>query len=176
MGRDKALIETGDGIRFIDHALDRLGPLCDKVCLSGASDYDTGSTVVADIVPDTADAPNPMGPAVAVISVLKHGTEESFDGCLFTPVDMPYLTRQDLMLLRDAWKQDPQTLVCGISDNDRILQPLVAIYPASCCNRLQEAVVSGQRSLRRWIKNEPHTQVTLSDDACRNLNRPEDLS
>ncbi|MCG8648188.1 MAG: molybdenum cofactor guanylyltransferase [Pirellulales bacterium] len=168
MGRDKALATLPDGSRWIDHAVARIEPLCDEVCLSGHVRKDCPHRFIED--------PRPyLGPAAGIAASLAVAAAESFAACLVTPVDMPRLTVTDLQQLHTVWQTAPDQLVCGRGEDDHHLQPLVAIYPTHLQQSLQRLAQSDNRSLLRWILDHDHTPVSLAASSCRNLNTPEDL-
>lgn len=167
MGTDKSNLKHESGITFLQHSCDRLSRACDQVVLSGnqpESDY----AVILDVVAD-------HGPAAGVASALGYAREHQYDACFVTPVDMPSLSIDDLLTIKQVWLAHPDQTTCGISMDAR-LQPLVSIYPVTLLREITTLAHSNDRSLYRWIKNQPHVAVTLPNESCRNINRPEDVN
>ena len=94
--------------------------------------------------------------------------------CLVTPIDMPNLTTDDLRKLIYAWRDHGQTTI-GIHETDKTLQPLVGIYNIADLADLTKLAESEDRSLSRWIEQQPHQTVPLTARACHNVNQPKDL-
>jgi molybdopterin-guanine dinucleotide biosynthesis protein A len=115
------------------------------------------------------------GPAAGIAGALSLACDNDYEACLVTPVDMPMLRTEDLAHLRHAWMRESK-LCCAVVKRTQQLQPLVAIYPVSLREAIQQLADSDDRSLSRWIKNQRFTPVSLSAEACRNINTPEDLS
>ena len=168
MGRDKASLRHSDNGTFLDHAIERLTPICDEVCLAGISETNSDCVCLSD--------PTPFrGPASGVASALQHASNNRFDGVLVTPVDMPILATRDLCQICDRWLQDPRQMVVALSGASDRVEPLVAIYPTRVGAEI-EAISSGNdRSLLRWIASQPYLGVRLPPHSCRNVNTPEDL-
>jgi molybdopterin-guanine dinucleotide biosynthesis protein A len=169
MGRNKAMLPHPAGGTYADHAIGRLTGLCDHVCFAGQSLPDQGSVTVIE------DPVRYRGPATGIASALSFAWHNGCQACLVTPLDMPLLQMDDLARLRRAWTRESK-LCCAVVEQTKRLQPLVAIYPAALRAEIQQLADSENRSLRRWIEDRGFTQVTLSADACRNINTPEDLS
>ena len=168
MGTDKATLPHPSGGTFASHAVERLSGLCGHVCVSGTS----AAVVQAEVIEDPVIS---QGPAVGVAAALAYASQNSFDACLVTPIDMPLLTRDDLSRLRRLWEEE-QELCCAVSGGDQRLQPLVAVYPVSFQERLRDLANSNDRSLSRWLKSQAPLTVTLSPESCRNVNTQEDLA
>ncbi len=172
MGRDKSMIRHKNGLTFIEHAAERLKPICDEVCLAGKSDSSADLVALPDLIPN-------QGPIFGVLQALQYaarqtGRNQKYQACLITPVDMPNLTTDDLRKLILGWKMN-NDLTYAVSGPKRKLQPLVGIYPT----RLHNAIslhAKTDSSLMRWIKKKDATKVTLAEVHCKNINRPEDLT
>jgi molybdopterin-guanine dinucleotide biosynthesis protein A len=168
MGREKASLPHPDGGTFLGHAVSRLAGLCDHVCVAGGSDL----AVEAELLED----PQPhRGPVMGIATALSFAEERGYAACLVTPVDMPFLTAEDLTRIRDAWAREKK-LCCGQSVADERLQPLVAVYPVTYRAAIGQLADSDQRSLTRWIAAQQPRLVPLAAESCRNVNTPEDLS
>jgi molybdopterin-guanine dinucleotide biosynthesis protein A len=169
MGRDKALLPHPDGGRFIDHAIKQVSTVCDEVCVAGAIESQLEDINVVVLRDEVAF----QGPITGIIAAMQYAKKNRCTACVVTPVDMPWLTSQEMSLLIQSWQKHRQ-LVCGVSDTGT-RQPLVAIYPTQALPLLQSLAKSDDRSLTRWIENQAHQTVRLQGDACRNINRPGDL-
>lgn len=165
MGRDKAMLIHHQGKTFLEHALDRLHQVCQIAAISG------GSIEIVDAlrIPDPMDH---QGPVVGIATSLQYASANQFDACLFTPVDVPWLTTHELEKLRDHWIHHPQLT---IAHSDRI-EPLIGIYPVALTGELQRVADSSDRSLFRWIQTQPYTSLPFPADQIRNINQPEDYS
>ncbi|MGI9468477.1 MAG: molybdenum cofactor guanylyltransferase [Rubripirellula sp.] len=172
MGRDKSTIHHQNGLTFLEHAVERLSPICDEICLAGRSDS------LADLVALPDPIPN-QGPIFGVLQALHYaasqtGKNKKHQACLITPVDMPHLTTDDLRELLLSW-QIKNKLTYAVCGPERKIQPLVGIYPLRLHNTISLHAKSDS-SLMRWIKKQDATHVTLDEAHCQNINRPEDLT
>lgn len=169
MGRDKAILPHPGGGTWMQHATDRLVPICASVIVSGTSTARHTLETVQDRVPF-------RGPAGGIASALHYAARHSFDACLITPIDMPSLETADLRRLVQRWTAStPGRAHPTIARSDRI-EPLVGIYPVSLGQSMTTLAESADRSLSRWLESRSHVTVTLSKESCRNVNTLEDLS
>ena len=176
MGRDKATLSTVDGVDFLTHAIARLRPLCDSVCVSGRADQRTDERLLPD-------PPRSFGPISGIVTALAAAEEEGFAGCLINPVDTPMLKSTDLQPLVDAFQSQPNQIVSAVStasassstaSSDRV-EPLIAIYPIGCLPSLRESIDAEQYGLQRYLKTRTMIRVAISAAACNNVNTPQDL-
>ncbi|WP_345686292.1 molybdenum cofactor guanylyltransferase [Novipirellula caenicola] len=165
MGRDKAALVHADGVSFLQHAIDRLSNLCDRVVVSGRTSIDHSVEMIEDPVTN-------RGPATGIAAALQYADRHGFAACLVTPVDMPRLTVDHLSGLVDDWQSADEITV---AESDRV-QPLVGIYPVRFADPLQRLAQSEDRSLFRWLGLQDHHRVTLPTSDCHNVNTPEDLT
>jgi molybdopterin-guanine dinucleotide biosynthesis protein A len=168
MGSDKARLVHATGISFLEHAAARVADVCDDVRLCGHPRAECQYPRLEDTVAF-------QGPLTGIINALTFADHHALDGCLVTPLDMPHLTADDLRKLRTIWQQSPDQLVCAVSEDEIRIQPLVAIYPTRLKEAISQLARSEHRSLRRWIAQQDHLEVTLEPSACHNVNNPEDL-
>lgn len=174
MGRDKSLLPHPRGGTFWRYAVDRMEPLCVSVCLSrSGSSLSTPDTErpYAVIEDEALEA----GPCAGVAAALQYAMRNHFPAILVTPVDMPFLTTDDLRPLCHQWQNNHHQLVVGMDHDGRRLQPLVAIYPVKFATELTSLADGKDRSLYRWLTMQSPVTVPLSPTACRNINTPEDL-
>jgi molybdopterin-guanine dinucleotide biosynthesis protein A len=165
MGRDKATLPMPGGGNFLDYAVQRVAKVCDAVAISGPHQSSVGIHEIPDPVAFT-------GPATGIAASLRFARAASFTACLFTPVDMPYLTNRDLLMLWEHWQLTSRLTVASC----RCVQPLVGIYPVSLADALESLATSDDRSLSRWIQLQDHERVELPVSSWRNINTPDDLA
>ncbi|MGI9473048.1 MAG: molybdenum cofactor guanylyltransferase [Rubripirellula sp.] len=165
MGRDKATLAHPEGGTFVSHAIERVRPLCEEVCIAGSF----SSTVDVPVLEDPVAH---EGPIVGILQALAFADQKGFAACLVTPVDMPYLSSEDLERLQQAWAMHQQ-LCCGREESNGQIQPLVAVYPVSHAESLANHA-RNDRSLVEWLKTQTAIEVPLSPSACHNVNKPED--
>ena len=165
MGRDKAMLPHPTGGTFLDHAIERMEPVSDSVVISGGKAEVTG-------VPTLPDTIAHRGPVVGIAQSVAYAKRQEFSACLFSPVDVPSLTADDLRLLCDHWRHSKQLT---IAQSDRI-EPLIGIYPVDLADDLERLAQSDDRSLFRWIQSQDYTPLPFPADHVRNINTPEDLS
>lgn len=168
MGRDKAAIQCKDSRTYLELALDRITPVCDLVCQSGSCSMDSTVPIVEDRYVD-------KGPISGIASSLIYGKQNHCAGCLFTPIDVPLLSTQDLLTLKRHWIDSPTRLVVATGRNGNNVEPLIAIYPVDGVEQLQQRINDGILSLFDWVGMQNPIQVTLTPRACTNINTPEDL-
>ena len=172
MGRDKGTMRLQNGMSFIDHAIERLKPICDEVCLAGRLSASVNLIMLPDPTPH-------QGPIFGVLEAIQYAAKQGkankqFQACLITPVDMPYLTTADLRAILIGW-QTHQQLTYAVSGPKQTPQPLVGVYPVHHHASLSLHAKTDS-SLMRWIAHQPAAQVNLDESHCRNINRPEDLT
>ena len=172
MGRDKSTIHHQNGLTFLEHAVERLGPICDEVCLAGKSNS------VADLVALPDPFPN-QGPIFGVLQALDYANDHTtgktkHQACLITPVDMPHVTTDDLRKLILSW-QIKNSLTYAISGPKCKPQPLLGIYHVHFLEALTVHAKTDS-SLTRWIEKQDATQIELDEAHCLNINRPDDLA
>lgn len=171
MGVDKATLSHPSGIEgaprsYLDHAVARLKPLVRQVAVSGRPW--TGSADVTGLLDEQPD----LGPAMGVVTALRHAAAQRLAGVLVTPVDMPDIKSDHLRRLVEAWSQTGG-VVCASFDRQRC-EPLLAVYPQAALAELQQVVASPQRSLSRWVNRGQAVRIDLPAAVGRNVNRPSD--
>lgn len=185
MGTDKAnLIHphsiTGrPPITYLQHAIERLSPWVPVVAVSGRDPNPEYPTEVITIPDHTSY----RGPATGVARSLAHAIDLGLGGILVTPVDMPYLTTENLWLLIQAWHHatncgqslGPVTATCEDDAGNWRAEPLVAIYPTNLSASIESLAMSNDRSLSRWLGQHSPILVPLPKSAGKNINRPEDV-
>ncbi|MGB0757954.1 MAG: molybdenum cofactor guanylyltransferase [Rubripirellula sp.] len=172
MGRDKSEIHHENGQTFLEHAVDRLRPICNEVCLAGNAKSRADLVALPDPIPN-------QGPLFGLLHALDYaanrmGTNTNYQACLITPVDMPHLTTDDLSKLVLSWRTN-NGLTYAVSGPKRTRQPLVGIYPLHF-HRALALHAKTDSSLTRWLEHQDATQIALDEAHCQNINRPEDLT
>ena len=165
MGRDKASMPHSLGESYLQVAINRLAAVCEDVIVSGETHVSHDRVSVVDEVKN-------QGPVMGILASLQYAKLHGFDGCLVTPVDTPNLSVEDLQSLLAHWNKRRE-LTLAQSD---WIQPLIGIYGFNELQSLQELAATNDRSLMRWIKPRNVQTVTLTLQACRNINTPEDLT
>ncbi len=147
----------GDRITWLDHARRRLSEVCAVVRVSGEED-----------LPDTV--PDQPGPLAGIAAALETSPASR---CLFLPVDMPLVTRAELVPLLEA--QTPHAAYQGS------LFPLCLQVSAATLAQVRRRLAHpapGQRSVHLLLRDF-ESQVTWlrgSEARLRNINSPEELA
>ena len=165
MGSDKWRLRLPNGNSFLQHALERVAQVCDLVGVSSHDHVETAFHVIKDPVEF-------RGPVVGIAASLRFARQNSLQGCMFTPIDMPALRTSDLLRIKQVW-QDSGRLTIATANR---LQPLVGVYPVALLREIEQLAASDDRSLTNWIRLQNHETVRLTEAVCRNINTPEDLS
>lgn len=166
MGQDKSTLSHSNGKSFLEHAIARLSAVCDQVVISGHASANHGTLLLKD---PTAY----QGPVIGIASALRFASRNSFDACFFTPIDVPSLTVDDLIKLKERWLTAGVQPTLGHSNQ---IEPLIGIYPVGMSDKMEELSQGHDRSLFRWFQSQTYLAVNLPEASCRNINSPEDLS
>ncbi len=132
----------------------------------------SGATSATHTCPTVEDPRLYQGPAMGIATTLRYAIDHACAAAFVTPVDMPWVTIEDLKLIQLRWLETRRPTFAS-SDQ---LQPLLGIYPQELADELERLALSEQRSLKRWLLQRPIETVALSAAACRNINTPEDYS
>lgn len=170
MGVDKAALMHPDGRTFLQFAIQRLRPVCTKILLSGRTldngEQDPDVDCITDLVPLA-------GPMSGIIQALEYPAAVDTEGILVTPVDMPRLSDQVLIELRNRWLEHCSRPLVAISDGEQI-EPLVAVYPLAALDSLKASFEQNDRSLTRWLETNTHDTYKISAASATNVNSPDD--
>ena len=139
MGRDKAKIELASGMNFLEHAVERLKPVCDEVCLAGRSHWNDSLVALPDPTPN-------RGPIFGVLEAIRYAMQRHH-ACLITPVDMPHLTCHDLQKLVSGWQTDDR-LTYAVSQPETVLS---AHSKPSLDAQLQSTASCKQTTRKAWV-------------------------
>ncbi len=136
LGRDKALLDLGDGRPLLRRVVETLADLCDEVLVvAGRPERYQGLGLPARLVAD--DRPG-QGPLAGLETALRRARHEY---ALVVACDLPFLHRG---LLRHmlGLERDYQALVPRWQGH---LHPLHAVYARSCLPHVSALLDSGQR-------------------------------
>ncbi len=164
MGQPKEGVLMADGRRMIEHVIEPLSHICQKILIVGAC---RGFTIPPQslLIP-LPDSDPGSGPLSAIATILKSGVDKK--GYIITACDQPFLTADLLRLLI----QGPLNQPCIFKNHDSPLQPFPGYYPVSWLPEI------GERSVCAML-----TKTAISLVACpkewearlKNINRPTDL-
>ena len=113
------------------------------------------------------------GPLQGIVAGLQACQEQGQDWLLVLPVDMPLLQPQDL----ESVKPQPNRWAT-IPIIEGFLQPLVAVYHVEALSSLQEELLRGKASPRRWADQWANrvSQIGIKDSSrWKNINCGGDL-
>ena len=181
MGRDKALLELGDGTTLLEHQLVLLASLVQDLAVS-VRGREYGEPLARVQQKSTGrirlleDATEEIGPLGGIMTALEAAQQEGFAGILVVSCDMPLLTQGILIRLLEAWQRQP-ALVTAVQEVSGRLHPLVAVWRVQALGCVQQAVRRGDYALRRavamgaWqtVSLQPHEEALLV-----NINTPQD--
>lgn len=136
MGTEKALL-TVAGKTLIDHAIAQARTISEDILIAGPKEiFSAYGRLVADVYKD-------CGPLGGIHGAL---TRTQTDLNLMLAVDTPFITRDFLVYLADAARNDPQAMVTVPRTKDG-LQPLCAIYRKSFLPPAEQALKEGRLKL-----------------------------
>lgn len=171
MGVDKATIEVG-GFTLLQRAISRLREVCDPVLVApGGLHLEPGDhEIVEDAMPGA-------GPLAALVAVLRRGPRPLV---AVVAVDMPWLDPALLLLLAGRIGDHD----VAVSETDRGVEPLHAVYATSALGAAEAALRSPDRSMlglltRLHVLAVPEAEwraAGISDRFARNVNTPADLA
>jgi molybdopterin-guanine dinucleotide biosynthesis protein A len=167
MGRDKALLPHPAGGSFLSHAVTVLGGPCQRVVISGAAPL----AGIANLIDPVLE----QGPAMGVATALRYAHEEGFAEVIVLAVDMPEIDAEALRRLVNVTPEPAGAIVAATFDG-QFLEPLCARYPVRYAESLHRLAGSQDRSLTRWLRNQPVVPVVLPRAAAVNLNTPDEWS
>ena len=169
MGRPKEGVILPDGNPMIARVIAALQAVCRQVVVVGACrgfEIPAGMLHLPDLHPGE-------GPLAGIESLLAGKLDDRY---LVAGCDQPLLTPKLLCRLTRCHAEGV-CLFC--TDDARDFFPFPGIYPVGLLPLVQEALRSGQRSMKRLLERVEVTRVILSaEDASllRSINMPEDLA
>lgn len=175
MRHNKASLRLENGDSFLEHAIQRMQLLCSNVVISTGSQISAGQARRnITSLPDT-DEFQQSGPLAGIATCVKYAITNNFHACLFTPIDLPNLSAQDLQQVRKRWSQSPLRPVCVENQSSGLIEPLVSIIPIGMCPSIIDALTKGELSVHRWLSKKQPLIVQLHGSSLENINTPEDL-
>ena len=169
MGEDKALLEFW-GKTMIEHVLKSLQQLTDKVIVSANSmDYDfLGKKVVRDIFKD-------QGPLAGLHACLKR---IETDLAFITTCDAPLVSSELYLYLLEKYEEGVDAVVAVHKER---VHPLIGIYHKSNARRIEDYLITEQRSVMGYLEEQNVRYVEIDDSLpfyseylFLNMNAPEE--
>jgi molybdenum cofactor guanylyltransferase len=166
MGMDKSLINYhGQPQRY--HLHDLLKSYCEKVLISCNAAQLPEIPISYNPMPDDLTLGD-IGPMAALITAFRHHPDAAF---LVLGCDYPLLQKEDLEKLITSYKQYNST-VCYINE-DKVLEPLLALYTPEMHSILEKNFANGQHSLRRILEQSGvHTLDASNSSALTSIDDP----
>ncbi|MBR9841829.1 MAG: nucleotidyltransferase family protein [Rhodobacteraceae bacterium] len=172
-GRDKLTLPV-DGLPMLATMVLRAQATRAPVLVALPPDNPTRAAIVADCdgAPVTVrDAAHGMGVSIATATAAR---PRETSALMILPADMPALTRDDLVAMKEAWQTSPKTAILrAVSPDGHPGHPV--IFPASCFEALEH--LTGDHGAREVIKahDGPVIDVPLpGTHALLDIDSPED--
>lgn len=170
MGRDKALLELS-GAPMIQRTADLLAALVTKTTLvistsQSANLRDTNATNNYSNfgLPLLVDSWPSVGPLGGIVTALANARSK---WCLILACDMPFLTKEWLTFLLSqsdqAETEAPKQIDGIVPETNRGLEPLCALYRASCAPILAAALDRGVRKVTDALANLSTHRITENE-------------
>ena len=165
-GENKALLML-EGRTFLDRIKEALS-LFPAVYLSAdrkARYPDIGLTVIEDMYPDAG----PLGGICTGLTVCS-------ESALFvTACDMPFLDRETVLKLLDAYKRTGNTVIAKTRNR---VHPLLGVYPGKVLPVMQDMLEKGEYRMMELLQKIDHTEVQISghSHAAVNVNSRRDYA
>jgi molybdopterin-guanine dinucleotide biosynthesis protein A len=189
MGRDKALLELS-GAPMIQRTADLLTALVTKTTFvisasqsANSDDTDNANRYSNFGLPTLADSWPSAGPLGGIATALAHAQS---NWCLILACDMPFLTKEWLTFLLSYSEQSETSAQKPIDvivpETTRGLEPLCAIYRASCASILAATLDRGVHKVTDALADLKLHRITESQwrqfspdgNLFGNLNTPQD--
>ena len=168
---DKRIARVG-GVPLLAWAAALLGSVADDVVV--VTRDESGARGRWHYVRDEIPERGPMGGVLTGLRLVRH------ERALVLPVDMPLLTVDFLMYLRDAGAESDITV-----PRWERLEPLVGVYSGKCLESLEASLQRGEDSLGDFVRSTALTVRYISEEEVRrfgdprrlffNINVPEDV-
>ena len=168
MNRDKAGIEY-HGIPQARYAAHLLEGICSRVFISLRVERASDPLFAGcEVLPDTFVGFGPMGGILSAFHAYPHAA------WLVLGCDLPYVTAGTLRRLVEA--RDPLKLATAyLSPEDRLPEPLVALYEPAYRRRLHQFLAEGRNCPRKSLINSRFKAVETADpNETANINNPEE--
>lgn len=167
MGRDKGSIQY-HGVSQRVFASRLLSDFCDAVFVSCRQEQ------VPMIEPDLqplVDAFENLGPTSGILTALRFKPDVAW---LVVACDLPFLSHRSLRALVEA-RDKSKVATAYQNPDDRLPEPLIAIYEPRSQAGLLEAVKNGRNCPRKFLlQSDCKLILPESPDAIANVNTPED--
>ena len=167
-GDDKGLIEFR-GKPMIDYACDIARQKVDKILISANRNHGAYQAYGQVIVDSLSDYQGPLAGISAALEVCVSPY------LLVLPCDSPLVSEA---LIDDLIKGmgDTDSEVCVAHDGE-IMHATFAMIKSEMRSSLDRFLVSGERKMALWYRQQKLTRVDVSDhlEVLTNINRPEDL-
>lgn len=160
MGQPKEGVVLWDGRPMIEHVIDALQAVCQRVVIVGAC---RGWMPEPPII-RLADRQPGLGPLGAIETLLASGLDRAYVvvGC-----DQPLLTPTLLGVLTTP--TDPERPCFLRTEANVPLDPLPGYFPATWLSTVHAALQQGQRSIRALVRRTHATWVTIPPRSQRDL-------
>jgi len=156
MGTEKALLSVG-GKTLIDHAIAQARAISEDILIVGPKEtFSAYGRLVADVYKD-------CGPLGGIHAALAR-TQTNLN--LMLAVDTPFITKDFLVYLADAARNNPQAVVTVPRTKDG-LQPLCAIYHRSFLPVAEQALKEGRLKLDALFQPASTHLIDLASDAMK---------
>lgn len=167
-GEDKALFQYKKQ-PLISYAIRTLGSVFPSVDII-AKEPEKYSRFGLPVLPDFAERQNPLAGIQTGLS------EQLSDWGYFQACDMPFMTREVLLLLLDSLEsQINKSLQAVVPVTDGEIQPLAAFYHKSSLPAIESGLIDST-SLQRWLDDLRVEFIPVGEtDPFRNVNTREDL-
>ncbi len=176
MGQPKEGVLMSDGRTMIEHVIEPLSHLCQKIvivgdCLGFSVPPQASSRPQQNFIALKDDPPG-KGPLSAITTLLKSGIDPN--GYIVTACDQPFLTSDLLRLLLK------KTAVPTIfqPEQDEMMIPFPGYYPVSWLSIIENELASGEYGICHAILKSTVEYVSLSKEQqrlIRNINTPDEL-
>lgn len=186
MGRTAWLVIAGGlGVRYGEpkYAADFRGSTFLDRCLavvgSAAQAGDSRWVVLRDgqswsppsgvrLLRDDVESSGPTAGLLAAITALSH-EESAHDALVTMPVDMPYLTPEVLLDLRDTCAREKTIAVAQSRESGDMHWPLAG-YAGAVLPAVTERISAGHRSLHAIIEGVGFVSIGVDDEVASNIN------
>ncbi|MBI1290951.1 NTP transferase domain-containing protein [bacterium] len=170
MGSPKEGIPLRDGRPMIEHVLDAISPVCDRVAIVGeCRGWDPSARPALRHLPDLHPGAGPLG---AILTLLESGMAT---GYLVVTCDQPLLTAE---LLRTLVRSASASPTFFRLPSGEVLDPFPGYYPVEWLPTARSLFLAGERSPRKALRQSECAFVGIEADRLRFLkgfNTPEEL-
>ena len=149
-GHDKASAEL-DGISLLHRVASCIRPQVDALAISGRSRRQFA-------IPNIPDELAGDGPLAALCSVLRLATREGWPFVTTVSCDTPFIPGNIVSKLNTALRGHD----CALASWGGVLHPTCALWATTACAKIEAAINSGERSLRRAIAHLDAVEVDFS--------------